>query len=113
MDMSKTAKFYEEMMGLSLEREYEVPAELMNTIFGLDRDCKVSVYADDTARVEVFDVDGESLSGINHFCLSVGDRELFFRRVKAAGGDCLEAKRGDHPVYFLRDPEGVLIEIKD
>jgi catechol 2,3-dioxygenase-like lactoylglutathione lyase family enzyme len=112
-DGSATRQFYEGVMGFEKEREYEVPIELMSTIFGIDRSCKVEVYAKDTARVEVFDVNGTDLSGINHFSLSVGDRVGFFRRAKASGADCLEVKRGDHPVYFIRDPSGLLVEIKD
>jgi catechol 2,3-dioxygenase-like lactoylglutathione lyase family enzyme len=100
-------------MGLTIEREYEVPAQLMKAIFGLDRDCAVHVYAGDGLRVEVFDVEGESLSGVNHFCLSVGNREEFFRQASSRGADCLELRRGNHPVYFVRDPAGVPIEIKD
>ena len=112
-DPDAVRRFYEGTMGLQLEREYEVPAQLMNAIFGLNRDCNVMVFSGEEARVEVFEVKGESLSGINHFSISVGDRVEFFQRVKGAGGECLEVMRGDHPVYFVRGPEGLLIEIKD
>lgn len=112
-DASAVSEFYEGVMGFEKEREYEVPVELMSAIFGIDRSCKVRVYAGDTARVEVFDVRGTDLSGINHFSLSVGDRVEFFGRAKLEGADCLEVMKGDHPVYFIRDPSGLLVEIKD
>jgi catechol 2,3-dioxygenase-like lactoylglutathione lyase family enzyme len=112
-DASAARGFYEGVMGFEKEREYEVPVELMSGIFGIDRSCKVEVFARDSARVEVFYVHGTDLSGINHFSLSVGDRVEFFERARASGADCLRLMRGDHPVYFIRDPSGLLVEIKD
>lgn len=112
-DAAAVREFYEGVLGLEKEREYEVPAELMRAIFGIDRSSRVQVYAGDAVRIEVFDVEGTDLSGVNHFSLSVGDREKFFAGARSRGADCLKVMRGDHPVYFIRDTTGVLLEIKD
>lgn len=112
-DAAGAGEFYKGVLGLDIEREYEVPAGLMKAIFGLNRSCKVQVYSDRETRVEVFDAAGEGRRGINHLCLSVGNRRDFLSEAKARGADCLEVRRDDHLIYFIRDPSGVLIEIKD
>ncbi len=112
-DIGAAGEFCKNVLGLEKEREYEAPAEIMRAIFGTEEPCKIQVYGGSEVRVEIFDAAGRTKSGINHFSLSVGDREGFCAQAKAKGVEVIEVWREDHPVYFLKGPDGVLIEIKD
>lgn len=112
-DVGVAAEFYWNVLGLKKEREYEVPADIMKAIFGTEEPCMVQVYGGERVRVEIFDAAGQAKSGINHFSLSVGDAREFCLRAKARRAEVFEVWRGDHPVYFIKDPHGVLVEIKD
>ena len=113
IDMEETCSFYGERLGFEKEREYEVSAELMKQIFGTEKPCRIQVYKKGDTRVEIFDDGDKHQSVMNHFSISVGDRKKYFDDAKAKGADVIEVWRGDHPVYFLKDPAGTLIEIKD
>ncbi len=112
-DRLKTKEFCEKVLGLKKEREYEAPADLMQTVFEYGKPCKIEVYSEGESRIEIFHAEDEGLIGINHFSVSVGDRQEFCARAKTLGADVIEVRRGDHLVYFVRDPGGVLLEIKD
>jgi catechol 2,3-dioxygenase-like lactoylglutathione lyase family enzyme len=50
---------------------------------------------------------------INHFSLTVDNKRAFCARARERGAQVIEVAREDHCVFFIRDPEGILIEIKD
>jgi catechol 2,3-dioxygenase-like lactoylglutathione lyase family enzyme len=112
-DIGTAGEFCRNVLGLEKEREYEAPAEIMRAIFGTDKACKIQVYGGNEFRVEIFDAGGQARSGINHFSVSVGDKKEFCAQAKAKGAEVIEVWREDHPVYFLKGPDGVLLEIKD
>lgn len=112
-DVGMAERYYEDVLGLKKEREYDVSADIMKAIFGTEQVCSVKVYGRENVRVEIFDAAGGARSGINHFSLSVGDRKEFCDRAKAKGAEVIKVWRGDHPVYFIKDPHGVLTEIRD
>jgi len=43
----------------------------------------------------------------------VGNREAFVQKMKEKGVAIIEVQRNDHLVYFIKDPDGNLIEIRD
>ncbi|MFC1767067.1 VOC family protein, partial [Candidatus Margulisiibacteriota bacterium] len=50
----------------------------------------------------------------SHFALFVGDRKEFIEKLKKLGMETIVADRGDgNLVYFTKDPDGVLIELRD
>ncbi|TET78526.1 hypothetical protein E3J38_08475 [candidate division TA06 bacterium] len=112
-NIGAAGEFCRNVLGLEKEREYEAPAEIMQAIFGTEEPCKIQVYGGSEVRVEIFDAAGQTKSGINHFSLSVGDKKGFCAQAKAKGAEVIEVWREDHPVYFIKGLDGVLIEIKD
>ena len=52
-----------------------------------------------------------STQGYNHWGLSVGDKELFVRELERKGVQVLRLESNGRFIYFIRDPEGNLIEI--
>lgn len=51
--------------------------------------------------------------GLNHFALEVEKREALFGKLKAAGYHTSRFFRNGHWSLFVRDPDGVWIELRD
>lgn len=113
VDWKKAERFYRQVLGLQPISSYEVSGEIMETIFGVEGPCQVRVYGLDHGTIEVFDAPKGVESGINHFAVSVQDKRSFCKEVAAKGAQVLEVWRGDHPVYFLRGPSGLLVEVRE
>jgi len=120
-DLDRSGEFYDRILGFEKQYDYHIPAELVKTIFGRPIDCQVELHQRDEIRLELFQPDiplsadpSQPLTaGINHFSLQVDDKTSFCRQAREKGADVLEIPRNDHAVFFLRDPDGILIEIKD
>lgn len=113
VNLEEVEKFYRDILGFQEERSYEVSAENMEAIFGVNHSCQVKVYGMEDSRIELFDAPKGVKSGINHFAVSVEDRKSFCEEAASKGAKVIEVWRGDHPVYFVEGPSGVLIEIRE
>jgi catechol 2,3-dioxygenase-like lactoylglutathione lyase family enzyme len=51
------------------------------------------------------------VSGYNHWALGIADKERFCQELKKKGVAVLELEREDRKIFFVKDPEGNLIEI--
>ena len=51
------------------------------------------------------------LQGYNHWGLGVEDKELFVRELESNGVPVLKLEGTGRFIYFIKDPEGNLIEI--
>jgi catechol 2,3-dioxygenase-like lactoylglutathione lyase family enzyme len=120
-DLDRSGRFYQQVMGFEKQYGYRIPAEVVERIFGPETDCRVEVYHRDEVSLELFQPDQKIpehgphplAPAINHFGLKVGDKRAFCREVVGKGAQIIEVEREDHSVYFIRDPDGILIEIKD
>ena len=120
-DLTSTGRFYERILGFEKQYAYRLPSEVIQTVFGRKVKCQVAVYRRDEVALELFRpaiemadaAQAPLIPGVNHFGLQVADSETFCEKAREKGADVIELDRGDHLVYFLRDPDGVLIEIKD
>jgi catechol 2,3-dioxygenase-like lactoylglutathione lyase family enzyme len=120
-DLGRSGEFYDRILGFEKKYDYHLPAELVRTIFGRPVDCRVEVHQRQAVSVELFQPgtptangpDEPLTAGINHFSLKVDDTLSFCRRAREKGAEVLEVPRRDHSVFFLKDPDGILIEIKD
>jgi catechol 2,3-dioxygenase-like lactoylglutathione lyase family enzyme len=120
-DLIRSGRFYGHVLGFEKQDSYYVPAKLMHHIFGQDTACTVEVYRRDGVALELFQSDQKMqdqgpyplIPGINHFGLEVPDKRAFCQDAKEKGAQVIEVVRGDHLVYFIRDPDGILIEIKE
>jgi catechol 2,3-dioxygenase-like lactoylglutathione lyase family enzyme len=112
-DMDAAVRFYKNALGFEKVREYEVPKEVMKAVFGIEEACKVQVYGGESITVELFDGSKHQRSGLNHIAITVDDKKAFCDRAKLNGGKVIEVWRQDHYIYFVEDPSGTLIEVKD
>ena len=72
-------RFYGELLGLDLLREYEVGRELMDMLFGIEKEFPVRLYGEGDVQFEVFMASDDVPSPfIAHTCIQVipDDRPL-------------------------------------
>jgi catechol 2,3-dioxygenase-like lactoylglutathione lyase family enzyme len=110
--------FYTEKMGFERQGSKPVSKEWMAQIFGLSVACRLIKLRFGSAVVEIFVPESGSLDekitpsqGYNHWGLGVSDKESFVRELESKGIPVLKLESNGRFVYFVKDPEGNLIEI--
>ena len=111
-------RFYTEKLGFDQGATKLVSGELMDRIFGIPSPCTLTklklgqsvleVIAPQNLNVKRRDFD---VSGYNHWALGVADKKKFCQKLKQKGVAVLEVEREDRKIFFVKDPEGNLIEI--
>lgn len=122
-DIAKSEEFYGRFFGLKKVRETKVPKETIMSIFNIPSEANiVALQAQNDQVVELFDmIDLKSVpekpnynSGITHFALFVGDRKTAGKKLEEEGVETIFVDKGKGEfVYFVKDPDGVLIELRD
>ena len=117
--------FYRDLLGFEVAKKDIVASAIMESIFGVPGDCRLIKLAQAGAEegavvIEIFSyVDADAVpsrprtAGYNHWGFRVGDRESFVAEMRSRGVDVTEIQRGSHRVYFICDPDGNRIEIRD
>ncbi|MBN1222077.1 MAG: VOC family protein [Candidatus Aminicenantes bacterium] len=110
--------FYTQGLGFSEGEMRVLPPDLMGKIFGLASECQLTKLSQDGAVIEVFspveyEVDDCSprTSGYNHWGLEVEDKEAYVRILEERGVPVLKVDNRGRTIFFVKDPEGNLIEI--
>jgi catechol 2,3-dioxygenase-like lactoylglutathione lyase family enzyme len=117
-DIRKSAEFYEQYFKLKKIKEFEVAKDVIEVIFGIKSKAQVIYLQAQDQIIELFYFIDQKINNqmgsISHFALSVGNREKVFNTIKQSGvGVILAIKPDGGKVYFVKDPDGILIELKD
>lgn len=116
----KILPFYTEKMGFEQHETKIVSKEWMTRIFGMPAACRLIKMRLGSAVLEIFvpEDGGEKLAprsfpapGYNHWALSVKDKRGFVRGLERKGVSVLKLEGTGRFIYFVKDPEGNLIEI--
>jgi catechol 2,3-dioxygenase-like lactoylglutathione lyase family enzyme len=120
MDAKSMKQFYIHVLGFESGSENVLPAALVNEIFGIHTDCRFIKLHKDGFMVELFEPLSQEYEtnmtkafGMNHWGFCVSDRAAFVEKLRRQGLTVIEIKRNGRPVYFLVDPDGNRIEIRD
>jgi len=114
--------FYQRKLGLRKEYRTVLSRDIMNKIFGINIDCYMDKLTLDDLCIEVFHPKNmrkgkkiRKIVGINHFCLGVADKKKFCDKLeKKFRVRIIRIKKdNNYYVYFIKDPDGNLIEIKN
>ena len=112
--IENATRFYEELLGLQLIKEFEIGKEFTKKIFSMDETFSIRLYDAGGAALEVF-IGGEysSIPSPNHVCLEVEDRETLKTRADEMGYRIVEIEReGTYDLLFIHDHDGNIFEIK-
>lgn len=110
--------FYTEKLGFEHHGSKSISKEWMTQIFGMPAACQLIKLRFGSAVVEIFVPESGSLDGritptqgYNHWGLGVADKDLFVRELEKKGIPVLKLEGAERFIYFVKDPEGNLIEI--
>lgn len=113
--------FYQKKLGLKKEYKALLPKSIIKRIFGINIDCYMAKLSLGEFCIEVFwPLRGKfknrtkDSAGYNHFCLKVKDKEVFCARLEGKyKTKVIKINRGDnYYIYFIKDPDGNVIEVK-
>ena len=109
--------YYISVLGFEKGESRTLSRDLMEAIFGIPIEAKLTKLHFGKVVLEVFSCDGDLRDkdiqgcGYNHWGLSVDDKEAFIREKETAGAHILRIKYKDRFIYFIKDPDGNLIEV--
>ena len=119
-DIEKTTRFYTRMLGFRPAKESVVDAGIMYAIFKIRSAARLLFLARDGFGVELIYFLNATVRkrhnltiGTNHWALIVDDKGRFCRNLARKKVAVLSAPKPPGIVYFIQDPEGNLIEVKD
>jgi len=116
----KLVDFYTKKLAFKKIKEEKLERSIFEQIFGIAVDCHFIRLMSDSVMLEIFQPIARRARecirnnvGINHWGYCVDNRELFVRRLRKQRVPVIEIKRKDHLVYFVADPDGNRIEIRE
>jgi catechol 2,3-dioxygenase-like lactoylglutathione lyase family enzyme len=117
---ARLVDFYTSKLAFKRAKEETLDKTLFKQIFGVATDCRFIKLISDSVILEIFEpITDRAHSalrnsiGINHWGYCVEDREEFVQRLKNQKVTVIEIKRNDHRAYFVADPDGNRIEIRE
>jgi len=119
-DLDQSRWFYSEILGLPHLQTSSLSPQISEALFGEKLPAQMETFGVEGGVIEIFYLEGKfqvnldpRRPGINHFALEVNDRKEFCRQMEQWGVEAITLNRNGHLVYFLKDPDGILIEIRD
>ena len=117
-DPVKLKEFYIDSLGFEEGETRLLPADLVDQIFSIPSSCYLTKLHHGSLVLEIFsltDLQTEKKAsvtgGYNHWGMGVQDKERFVEDLKQKNVPVMEIERSGRLIYFVRDPEGNLIEI--
>ena len=119
LDVEKAEKFYYKYFGFTKGYEFDVPASTMQTFFNVNCPAHVVALNSGNLIVELFSLSDKvqfrpKMGSITHFAVYVENRKDKADELKADGYEVLSIVKEDkNIVYFIKDPDNNLVELKD
>ncbi len=105
--------FFTKILGIKKEREFNVPIELANSIFSINKEVDVIVFGNEKIRFEIFIANEAKELSYEHICLEVENKKDFIKQSGKYGIEPIFIKKGDKILLFIRDFANYLYEIKE
>ena len=127
-DFNAAVKFYWEVFGCPLVGVSDAPVERVRGFFDVDAEapsCKIGwLRVPGGAVIEIFGFEPQQAPidvpwnrvGLTHICFNVRDTQRWYDHLVARGVECLgppERSPRGHTLFFVKDPDGNLIELTD
>lgn len=105
--------FYEQVLGFSLIRKFELNAKLASQIFDSNKNVQVFQMEGHGMTLELFIDERTKQNNYNHWCLSFSNREEFIKKAQAQKAKVIRIPRETHDLIFVKDQSGNIFEIKE
>ena len=120
-NLETSVNFYVEFLGLKIKRKFALTETESRALFNISAPAQAIQLVMEEGMIELFDFEGDTshadrlssppANGLFHFALHVNQPiDEFVDRARQKGIPVFSLARGRHCVYFIQDPDGVLIE---
>jgi len=115
----RLVNFYTKKLKFVKEREAMASKEIIRPIFGFSRDCRLIKLRQNNIVLEIissttgpFRSQGYNRIGYSHWAYGVKDKARFCNNLAKKRVPVINVKKDNGVVYFIKDPDGNLIEIQ-
>ena len=112
--------FYTSILGFTSGRESVLPAAIVDSIFGIAVDCRFIKLHKEGFILEIFEPISREFQrrspdhvGMNHWGYCVADRNGLIEGLREKRIPLIEMQRNGRSTYFLVDPDGNRIELRE
>ena len=112
--------FYIQIMEFEKISDTVLDKSIMKSIFGLNMACRFIKLSKGELMVEIFaplapkkTSNTKTRIGINHFGYRLKNKNKFIQSLRKKKQKLLTIKKGGHTIFFIKDPDGNLIELRD
>ena len=106
--------FYQNILGFHLEYQFELPATLSNSIFGIHQNTPAFLCKNEQLAFELFVLSEHTDRGLAHVCLELSDRDKLINQCVSKGYKTKDIQREKKPnLLFIWDKSGNCFEIKE
>lgn len=112
-DKKQAEIFFTKILGLSLIKNFTLPTELSDEIFGIKEEVEAAVYGNDHTCFEVFITKNQSKPVYEHVCIEINNKEEFVERCEKFNIETKFVKKGLKTLLFIKDYAGNLYEVKE
>ena len=106
--------FYQNILGFHFEHQFDMPAELGNNIFGVNKQLKVYLYKKENILLELFVHSVNPGNSYSHIGFEVKDRESIATKCEESNYQVIRIKRIEKAdILFVKDKAGNYFELKD
>jgi len=110
----ETVNFYQNILGFHFEYQFDMPAELGNNVFGVNKQLTVFLYRKENILLELFVHSVNCAKRIAHLCFEVKDRESIATQCEEGKYQVTRITRmGKADILFVKDKAGNIYELKD
>lgn len=113
-------KFYKANLGFRLISAENLSPNIVKKLFKINTTCCFYRLKFDDLLLEIFQphkkfkkISFREYNGIHHFGFRIRNRENFIKRLRAKKVKIITIKRNERKVYFIKDPDGNMIEIRE
>lgn len=119
-DAQRLIRFYTKKLDFRKIKEDVLDASTFGIIFGFSVSTRFIKLSTDGLMLELFEPlkkkarsNTMNTTGLNHFGYCVKNRRDYVKRLQKKKVKIIEIKRNGHTVYFVSDPDGNRIEIRE
>ncbi|MEO0094969.1 MAG: VOC family protein [candidate division WOR-3 bacterium] len=113
-------KFYKTNLGFRLISAENLSSNIVKKLFKVNTTCCFYRLKFEDLLLEIFQphkkikkLYSNKCNGIHHFGLRVQNRELFIKHLRGKKVKIITIKRNERKIYFIKDPDGNIIEIRE
>ncbi|MCD6329421.1 MAG: VOC family protein [Candidatus Cloacimonetes bacterium] len=110
-DPSEIKNFYEDILGLNIERNFTLTKELNQKLFGFYEEVPVVKLSNGTDVFEIFVTKLPSRNNYSHLCIEVDDRDALIKEVKKRNYPFTIIEKEPDNLVFIQDKFGNNFEI--